>query len=318
VTIEYEETLKPAVVETALDRFFFRPVAHVIVRAVHPTPLGAHGVTAIGVVVGLSGASLLRYSNARELIPGALLLLVYAILDCADGQLARANGTESRLGRILDGLGYVVVGMATTAGLAMHLAADGGEAGAWLAVLGLGSVALQGFVFDFFKTRYLTRSGSDYKEGDDLDETLADLERGGSAVAILDHVYALYLRVQRVLGRGMPDAPPEDAAKYGRDLAPLARGWAFLDGSTHLALMATFICVGLPSAYVWLRLTIGNVAMVLLFVEQRRRERAQALPVARAPNVAPAASAPTHPPATAEPRREEVAPISWRPPRMDE
>lgn len=275
--VTYEKTLKPAAVETPLDLYFFRPVAYQIVRAALPTPLSANGLTVMSILTGLAGASLLRYPHQTELVVGALLLLLYAILDCADGQLARARGTSSRLGRILDGMSDYIVGAASGVTIAVHLEITQAFGGMWLAVLGLGSVVLQGTLFDYFKNRYLSRSDAAYREGDDLDETESEIAAGGPAFEILLYrVYALFLRVQRAIGGGKKAEPPtaEEAAAYGESLRPIARGWAFLGPSTHVALMTVFVILGALPAYVWVRLTVGNVVMVALYLEQRRREAA--------------------------------------------
>lgn len=321
--LDYQRTLKPAAVETPLDLHFFRPIAHVLVRIALPTPLSANGMTVLSIVTGLAGASLLRYPHATQLIAGALLLLVYAILDCADGQLARARGTSSRLGRILDGMSDYIVGAASGVTIAIHLSATEGDSGLWVALLGLGSVVLQGTLFDYFKNRYLTRSNAEYREGDDLEETLDDIERGGSApVILLYRVYAIFLRVQRAIGGGKKEqepVTPEAAIVYGHRLAPIARGWAYLGPSTHAALMTVFVIAGGLSYYVSMRLTLGNVVMIALYIEQIRRERALA-PKVEAPAPEEAAQQ-AGAPAAAEPAapvREEVRSISFHPPPPEE
>jgi hypothetical protein len=275
--VTYEKTLKPAAVETPLDLWFFRPVAYQLVRIALPTPLSANGMTVMSILTGLAGASLLRYPHQTQLVVGTLLLLLYAILDCADGQLARARGTSSRLGRILDGMSDYIVGAACGVTIAIHLQITEAFGGTLLAVLGLGSVVLQGTLFDYFKNRYLSRSNAAYREGDDLEETETEIAAGGPALEVLLYrIYALFLRVQRALGGGKPADPPsvEEAIAYGESLRPIARGWAFLGPSTHAALMTVFVILGALPAYIWVRLTLGNVVMVALYVAQRRREAA--------------------------------------------
>ncbi|HVY44799.1 MAG TPA: CDP-alcohol phosphatidyltransferase family protein [Minicystis sp.] len=278
--VAYEKTLKPGQVETALDLAFFRPVAYGLVRLALPTPLTANGMTALSIAAGLAGAVLLRFDTPQATLAAAGLMIAYGVLDCADGQLARARGTSSRLGRILDGASDYVVGVASGATIALRLADAMGPAGAWLAAGGLASILVQGTLFDHFKNRYLSRSGASYREGDDLDETLAAIEQlrrehAGAVPIALHRVYATFLRVQRALGGGAGGAREGafDAAAYKERLAPIARGWAYLGPSTHVVLLAAFACAGQLPAYVWLRLTAGNAAMLGLFLEQRRRER---------------------------------------------
>src|SRR4051812_28194198 len=99
--LTYDPTLKPEAVETPLDQLVFRPAAHLLVQLCLPTPISPNAVTLLGALIGAAGASLYRFTSRTNLIVGSALLLLWTILDCADGQLARARGTASRLGRIL-------------------------------------------------------------------------------------------------------------------------------------------------------------------------------------------------------------------------
>ena len=286
-TVSFRATLKPGQVETPLDLYFFRPAAYLFVRMALPTPLSANGMTLLSILCGLAGAVLFRFTEPRTVLVASCLTLLYGILDCADGQLARARGTSSRLGRILDGMSDYVVGVTSGVAMALHLSDTMGPRGAFLAVGGLVSILLQGTLFDHFKNRYLTLSGATYREGDDLEETRADIARlsaeGGSPITLLlFHVYAMFLRVQSALGRQKKkERPtPEEAALYAKALAPVARGWAYLGPSTHGLLLGIFACTGHLALYVFLRLTAGNALMLGLFVAQRLRERSAARSVA--------------------------------------
>ncbi|MEZ4313989.1 MAG: CDP-alcohol phosphatidyltransferase family protein [Polyangiaceae bacterium] len=276
----FRATLKPGQVETPFDLYFFRPTAYLFVRLALPTPLSANGMTVLSIASGLAGAILFRFTDARSIYIASGLTLLYGILDCADGQLARARGTSSRLGRILDGMSDYIVGVATGVTLALHLHETHGDKGALLAVGGLLSILLQGTLFDHFKNRYLTLSGSSYREGDDLEETRADIARleheGASFFHLIFYrIYALFLQVQSTLGRKKKEGRPtaEQASRYGRALAPVARGWAFLGPSTHGLLLGVCACTGYLAEYVLFRLTVANVYMLALFLVQSAREK---------------------------------------------
>jgi hypothetical protein len=161
--VTFRSTLKPGQVETPLDLYFFRPAAYLFVRLALPTPLSANGMTAISILCGLAGAVLFRFTAPPTIYLASALTLLYGVLDCADGQLARARGTSSRLGRILDGMSDYVVGVASGVSMSLHLSDTMGRQGVWLAVGGLASILLQGTLFDHFKNRYLTLSASTYR-----------------------------------------------------------------------------------------------------------------------------------------------------------
>ncbi len=276
----YRATLKPDKVETIFDFGFFRPLAHGVVRLVMPTSITPNQITALSIAAGLAGAVLLRSTTPLANVAGSGLMLLYGVLDCADGQLARARGASSRLGRILDGTSDYVVGIASGVALSLRLADAMGPPGAILAAAGLASVVVQGTLFDQFKNRFLRRSASVYREGDDLAETLAAIEAlkkdGASPVVVgLHHVYATFLRVQNLAsGAGEAAPSPSLGRAYGERLAPVARAAAYLGPSTHVVLLASFLAAGRLDLYIWLRLVVGNAALAVLLVERARRERA--------------------------------------------
>jgi hypothetical protein len=275
----YEKTRRPSTAETALDRILLRPLGRVVTELALATPLQARWLTALGVFVGVAGASLLRFTTRVNLIVGAALLLLSAIVGNASVQLARARGTASRLGRILAGIGDYAVGLVTAIAIAIHLGATS-EGGLLLAFLGMGSVALQVTLFDHFENRYLACSGAEPPEESDLAESRAAVkglvDAGDSGAEVLLHrVHGAYLSVQRLLDGAAPPAPRtvEQARSYAERLAPIARAWAWLGASTHVILLAIFAGAGGLPAYLWLRLFAGNVLMIALWVEQQRRER---------------------------------------------
>lgn len=278
MSVTYEQTLKPATVETPLDLSFFRPAAWRVVQLALPTRLSANQLTAMSILAGLAGAALLASTRRDAMALSALFSLLYGVLDCADGQLARARGTSSRLGRVLDGMSDYVVGAASGVAISIHLGGLHGTTGALFGAAGFFSVMIQGTLFDHFKNRYLRRSNARYREGDDLAETLLDLaalrsEGARSRVALL-RVYALFLKTQSMLGGGAGD--PVDASsapRYAERLAPVAKGWAWLGPSTHVFLMGLCLFFDQLGPYVAFRLTVCNLAMLGLLIAQRLRER---------------------------------------------
>jgi hypothetical protein len=276
----YEKTRRPSTAETPIDLLFFRPAGRQLSELVRSTPLRSRWVTALSAFVGLAGASLLRFTTRFNVIVGASLLLLYAILGNAAVQLARARGTSSRLGRILGGISDYAVGLAASIAIAIHLATAGDGGAVLLVLLGMGSVAVQVTLFDHFENRYLAHSSAEAPEESDLEETraaIADLAaQGDSGVELLLHrVHAAFLVAQRVLGGPARPAPrtAEQARAYAERLAPIARGWAWLGASTHVLLLVLFACVGALPVYLWLRLIGGNLVMIALWIEQQRRER---------------------------------------------
>lgn len=276
----YEKTRRPSIAETPIDLFVLRPVGRALADLVQSTPLRAGWVTALSAFVGVAGASLLRFTTRFNLVVGAALLLLHAILGNAAVQLDRARGTSSRRGRVLAGISAYLVGLVTAIAMALHLAAAGDSGGVVLTVLGMGSLALQVTLFDHFENRYLACSGAEAPEESDLAESRAAVkglvDAGDSGAEVLLHrAHTAFLSLQRLLGGPTRPSPrtADQARDYAERLAPIARAWAWLGSSTHVLLLVICACLGALPAYLWLRLFGGNLLMIALWIEQQRRER---------------------------------------------
>ncbi|MEP7123823.1 MAG: hypothetical protein ABJE95_23040 [Byssovorax sp.] len=276
----YEKTRRPSTAETPIDLFVLRPAGRVLADLAQSTPLRSRWVTALSAFIGVAGASLLRFTTRTNVLVGAALLLLHLVLGNAAVQLARARGTASRRGRILAGICDYLVGLVTAIAMALHLSAEGSAGGVVLALLGMGSVAMQVTLFDHFENRYLACSGGESPEESDLAESraavkgLVDAGDGGAEV-LLHRAHTVFLSLQALLGGPTRPTPrsAEKARDYAERLAPIARAWAWLGSSTHVLLVVIFAVVGALPAYLWLRLFGGNLLMVALWVEQQRRER---------------------------------------------
>ncbi|BDG15907.1 CDP-alcohol phosphatidyltransferase family protein [Thermus brockianus] len=86
-------------VQEFLNALLFRPLAHLLVRLLLPTPVRPYHLVLLHTGLVLLAAWLL---HRGEDLYAALLLQLKTVLDNADGQLARLRGEVSALGRYLD------------------------------------------------------------------------------------------------------------------------------------------------------------------------------------------------------------------------
>lgn len=87
-------------VQEFLNVLVYRPLAHLVVRLLLPTPVRPHHLVLLHTGLVLV-AALLIARGGGDLV-AALLLQLKTVLDNADGQLARLRKEESELGRYLD------------------------------------------------------------------------------------------------------------------------------------------------------------------------------------------------------------------------
>lgn len=123
-----------------VDVVFNRPCGRPLSKALIHTPISPNAVSLASIAIGLAAAWFFADGSHWAILLAAILFQVSAIVDCVDGDLARALFKESPLGKWLDLVGDQVVHLAVFAAIAVGVAHDDGSLlGLWLglsAVLG--------------------------------------------------------------------------------------------------------------------------------------------------------------------------------------
>jgi phosphatidylglycerophosphate synthase len=122
-----------------LDRLLHRRLSRPLSRLLLRRGTSPHVVTAAGIAVGVVGGVLVGSVGTATVAVAVLLLLLSNVLDCSDGEIARARFAESKRGHVLDVMGDTLVHLAVLAGIARRLMADGQVPPGWaIVLLGLG------------------------------------------------------------------------------------------------------------------------------------------------------------------------------------
>lgn len=297
--LSYRASLKNLDVEEVIDLLVHRPLGYVVARVAYPTFVTPDAITVLSMLVGI-GAGIAFCAgpvtgHAHHILGGALLMLS-AILDCSDGQLARMRKSSSRYGRMLDGAVDAVVQVAAVpaAIIAMMWRLGGTTAPAliWggMAFLAVLAGIRHTTLYDQFKNVYVRNTDPAPRDCDDLEEFEAEWERmrAGSRVTLLDRwrfeMYRLHLTLVRQTMRWIDpyvparfaDMPPYSearAARYRQLQLGLMRAWSFYGIGTHLFLFALCTMVDRLEIYVIIRLFVYNSVLLALVPLQRRASR---------------------------------------------
>jgi phosphatidylglycerophosphate synthase len=214
-----------------LCELVFRPLAHVVARALAPLRVPPPAVVLAGTATGIAAAVEI---GRHGFVAAALLLQLKTVLDNADGQLARLTGRITAFGRYLDSESDLLVDAAVFAALGIWI-------GPWLALAGF--VVLTSVLSLNFNLERLRR-GAPAGEHD------------SSLVArIYDVVYAPQDRFAEALVSGAPSRRTVGAA-------------ANLGLSTQLAVLGLFLAAGHPGAYVGALAICLAVLVVLVTIDR--------------------------------------------------
>jgi len=128
-----------------VDRHFNRQVGRLLSKQLVRTFVTPNQVSMVATLVGLAAAWLFAIGTPATALAGALVLQLSAVLDCIDGDLARALYKQSSFGKWLDIVGDQVVHIGVFLGIGVGLWRSGSTA----PVLGLAGVAAGGVVLSF-------------------------------------------------------------------------------------------------------------------------------------------------------------------------
>lgn len=298
--LSFRGSLKHPDVEELVDLWVHRPLGYLVARVVYPTALSPDALTLASMVVGLASAAAFvsgPLGAGSHHVLGGLLLILSAVLDCSDGQLARMRNSSSRFGRMLDGAVDAVVQAAVVPAVLVYMVwrrggvSSPGTVG-WLiaAVLAILSGVRHTTLYDQFKNVYVRNTDPLPRDCDDLDEIEAEWARlrasGKVSVGTWFRfgMYRLHLKLVAQTMRwidpfvpvrfaDMPPYSPERAARYRALNATLMRLWSLFGVGTHIFALGVCAILDRVEWYVVLRLGVLNALLCLLVPLQRRASR---------------------------------------------
>jgi phosphatidylglycerophosphate synthase len=189
---------QPHIVEDLVEpvnRYINNTIAAAIVKFLKRTPITPNQVTYASIFIGLISAYRFSLGTGFSMAQGGLLLEGVLILDCVDGQLARAKGCSSDWGRLLDGIAGYIIHLAVLLGFMVGLKDH------YVALSVIGAVTiLKAISYDYCKLSMntLIQKGYDGSQKEIYD-TYQKI-RGNSSFTL--KLYFYYLQVQQTLFGG--------------------------------------------------------------------------------------------------------------------
>jgi len=175
-----------------VNRYLHNPLAASIVQLLKDTSVTPNQVTYFSVFVGLVSAYTFSIGTLQAFFFAGILLEIVLILDCVDGQLARAKGCSSDLGRLLDGIAGYVIYLSVLTGIMIGIDKEHIS----LVVFGLITI-MRGIAYDYCKLTIITtiQKGYDGSVKEILD-TYLKISKNNSTLL---KIYYYYLQLQRLI-----------------------------------------------------------------------------------------------------------------------
>jgi phosphatidylglycerophosphate synthase len=178
-----------------VNRYIQNPIAKQIVRILKNTPVTPNQVTYFSVLVGFASGYAFSFATPIALVLGGILLEVTLVLDCVDGQLARAKGLASEWGRLIDGIAGYFAYLAVVYGLIKGFP----EHEQVLKIIA-GLIIFRAISYDYCKQSLATLILKGY---DGMEREIQDTcKKLGSQKSPVLVIYFYYLQAQQLFFRG--------------------------------------------------------------------------------------------------------------------
>ena len=272
---EYKRSLKLIEVEEFVDLLVYRPLASLLVKLVYNTRISPDHLTLAAMISGLTGAVFYALGPGDTSNPGAFLFILFIVLDCSDGQLARLKKTGTPVGRILDGISDYLVVTSIYVGIAIGYSDM--EIGSFpiilLLILSGASIIVQESLVDFYRMRFLDIvMQRNNKSEEDLDLYRHD---GNWFERSIIFLYAVYSKIQSKMtsGRKRGTITGTSPQEYYERNRILVRFWVFIGPSA--ARTALIICSLFSrfDIYFWITILVFNIIAAILWLVQLRVDK---------------------------------------------
>lgn len=260
--------LKHVDVEELIDVYFHRQLAAVIAAIVTyiSYPITPNQITIAGLFVGLISGVFL-YEGIWHTLHGsilglgdvgivysAVLLFVWTVLDCADGQVARLCNRGTRTGRVLDGFVDAFILVVIYSVLGFGIGNLFGSPWCWLSAAGGFSMWGHTLVYDRVKNTYIANVAENSTEADETPASVwqefleARKLEGYTLNTVLLAIYSHWLIVQGSSKKELIHCTSDkDKAAFQNEFKFGMRLCSYLGIATHVVVLYLM----LPLAYYW-------------------------------------------------------------------
>lgn len=259
------------------DLIIYRPVAFLLVKAISRTKIRPDQISFAAIFMGIVAGYFYSLGKQTSFIAAASFYLLFNILDCSDGMLARLKKSGTMAGRIIDGISDYIATIAVYAGLAIGFAAHSQKPLLWLILLiftGISS-GVHSIIVDYYRNRFV-----DFVKGGKSNFSTDIIKFRKEYVSLCNQkkekinrlilwLYLRYTLVQSSLITKKKDsglvAGPEE---YYEKNKKIMRFWVVLGPSMEITLLLIFSFLNRIDIFILLILTLFNFLALVLWIKQ--------------------------------------------------
>lgn len=277
ILTQYKSSLKVTEAEELVDLIFFRPVAFFFVKLIYKTPVTPNQLTFFSMASGIIAAIIISAAVSGPVIWGSLFIVLWAVLDCADGQLARLKKNGTPFGRLLDGIADYVSNLAIFIGIYFWGISNLESQSLWLIliIITILTYAAQEVLVDYYRSEYISnycgKSNFVESEIEEFQKEYSSLKNknGQYLKKLILSLYLKYSSMQNSNGKEKTEKVIIPSDEYIKANKTMIRLWNLNGTSTHSFILIFFTFFNLLDLYLWYILIFGNIWTVIILVFQK-------------------------------------------------
>jgi hypothetical protein len=273
---EYKRSLKNLSAEEPLDVFFFRPIAFIVVKIFYNFPVTPNHYSILALIAGLLSSYCFTLGTNGNFFWGGILFLIFAVLDCADGMVARLKKNGSPYGRLVDGFVDYTVNASVYFSLAYGIQNStehysGFFTPATLVILAGVSKAIHSICYDHYLTEFLAYSGGKLGFVQNELESLKDkIKNAENTKSSLIKIYALkiYLFYTSMQAGNKHENSVYDPKEYCQKNLLTLKLWGVIGPAVHILFLILAMLFGNLYLLFYYAIIFANVWLVLMLLFQ--------------------------------------------------
>jgi|GEM_PF-1525924 len=268
---DYKVYVKPFVLEEPLDYVFFRPFAFGLIKLTEGLNLKPDHFSFLAFLSAVVSYLGLRTGTSVGFLIGGLGILVFSILDCCDGMVARVKKNGSKYGEQVDMFVDLISNILFFTGIYQGIKVANGfivyEYLIWVSSLFL---LIHASVYRYFKEQFsFYADGNPRGRMEKLNNYRDDLielnkERGRYFDKLLLNLYLGFSRAQK----NPENFQYYDEIQYTKVNKAVLPMWGVISGSTHLFILAFSLIFYRIGLYFWFAIILGNLWLMLTLLIQ--------------------------------------------------
>jgi phosphatidylglycerophosphate synthase len=269
--LKVRDHIRPFHLEEPFDYFLFRPLALVCLNFIHRYPISPNHVSVTALLVSLASGFALSRGSSVGFVLGGLGILIFSVLDCCDGMLARLRQSENLLGEPLDVFVDIASCITFFVCLAIGFSRNSEWSSLWfLPILSGLVIMVHASLYQGYKKLFcLYRDGKKPEAEEKLERYRAMNQRlqseGGSYFARF--LVWIHLRMQKSDTHEYLNPSPPNAQYVALSRGALSLR-SFTGGSNHLGLLGIALILGHPKFFFVYSFSLSQVILVFSLLWQ--------------------------------------------------